>query len=73
MNCWEEDMKVLKNLVKTIKIDKKYIALFAAFLFEGLLYNITFNWVLFLVISIFLLAKSKINIFKLDNTMLNWG
>ena len=63
----------LKNLVKTIKIDKKYIALFAAFLFEGLLYNITFNWVLFLVISIFLLAKSKINIFKLDNTMLNWG
>ena len=31
------------------------------------------NWVLFLVISIFLLAKSKINIFKLDNTMLNWG
>ena len=63
----------LKNLVKTIKIDKKYTALFAAFLFEGLLYNITFNWVLFLVISIFLLAKSKINIFKLDNTMLNWG
>ena len=59
----------LKNLVKTIKIDKKYTALFAAFLFEGLLYNITFNWVLFLVISIFLLAKSRINIFKLDTVL----
>lgn len=62
----------LKNLVKTIKLDKKYIVLFIVFLFEGLLYNITFNWVLFLIISVFLLAKSKVNIFKLDNTMLSW-
>lgn len=65
--CW-----YLKNIVKTIKLDKKYVVLFTAFLFEGLLYNITFNWVFFLIISVFLLAKSKINIFKLDNTMLSW-
>lgn len=65
--CW-----YLKNIVKTIKLDKKYVVLFTAFLFEGLLYNITFNWVLFLIISVFLLAKSKVNIFKLDNTMLSW-
>ena len=62
----------LKNLVKTIKLDKKYFVLFTVFLFEGLLYNITFNWVLFLIISVFLLAKSKINIFKFDNAMLGW-
>lgn len=65
--CW-----YLKNIVKTIKLDKKYVVLFTAFLFEGLLYNITFNWVLFLIISVFLLEKSKVNIFKLDNTMLSW-
>lgn len=65
--CW-----YLKNIVKTIKLDKKYVVLFTAFLFEGLLYNITFNWVFFLIISVFLLAKSRINIFKLDNTMLSW-
>lgn len=65
--CW-----YLKNIVKTIKLDKKYIVLFIVFLFEGLLYNITFNWVLFLIISVFLLAKSKVNIFKLDKTMLSW-
>ena len=65
--CW-----YLKNIVKTLKLDKKYVVLFAAFLFEGLLYNITFNWVLFLIISVFLLEKSKVNIFKLDNTMLCW-
>lgn len=59
----------LKNLIKTIKLDKKYVVLFSVLLFEGLLYNITFNWVLFLIISVFLLAKSKMNIFKLDNTM----
>ena len=52
--------------MKTIKFDKKYAVLFTAFLFEGLLYNITFNWALFLIISVFLLAKSRINIFKLD-------
>lgn len=60
-----------KNLMKTIQLDKKYAVLFIAFLFEGLLYNITFNWMLFLIISIFLLAKSKINIFELDNSMAN--
>ena len=65
--CW-----YLKNIVKTIKLYKKYIGLFIVFLFEGLLYNITFNWVLFLIISVFLLAKSKVNIFKLDKTMLSW-
>lgn len=65
--CW-----YLKSIVKTIKLDKKYVVLFTAFLFEGLLYNITFNWVLFLIISVFLLEKSKVNIFKLDNTMLSW-
>ena len=62
----------LKNYVKTIRLDKKYVALFTAFLFEGLLYNITFNWMLFLIIAIFLLAQSEINIFKLDDNMLNW-
>ena len=62
----------LKGVVKTIKLDKKYVVLFTVFLFEGLLYNITFNWVLFLIISAFLLAKSKINIFKFDNAMLGW-
>lgn len=61
----------LKNFVKTINLDKKYVALFAAFLFEGLLYNITFNWMLFLIISIFLLSQSKINIFKIDESMSN--
>ena len=62
----------LKNYVKTIRLDKKYVALFTAFLFEGLLYNITFNWMLFLIIAIFLLAQSEINIFKLDDNKLNW-
>lgn len=61
-----------KNFMRTIQLDKKYAVLFIAFLFEGLLYNITFNWMLFLIISIFLLAKSKINIFELDNSMANW-
>lgn len=61
-----------EGVVKTIKLDKKYVVLFTVFLFEGLLYNITFNWVLFLIISVFLLAKSKMNIFKFDNAMLGW-
>ena len=62
----------LKNFIRTIHLDKKYVALFIAFLFEGLLYNITFNWMLFLIISIFLLAQSKVDIFKLDDGILNW-
>lgn len=55
----------LKNALRTMHIDKKYIILFIGFLFEGLFYNITFNWMQFLLISIFLLEKNNINIFKL--------
>lgn len=61
-----------KNIVKTIRIDKRYAVLFVSFLFEGLLYNITFNWVLFLIMAFFLLGRYKINIFKFDSSVLNW-
>lgn len=54
----------LKNVLKMIKIDKRYLILFATFLFEGVLYNITFNWVLFLILSIFTLQKSGIDMFN---------
>lgn len=37
------------------------------FLFEGFLYNITFNWVLFLIISIFIMNEEKIDIFILND------
>lgn len=54
----------IKNFMATLRVDTKYLILFGTFLFEGLLYNITFNWVLFLIISIFILAQSNINIFN---------
>ncbi len=54
----------IKNMLKTFSIDKKYIILFISFLIEGVMYNITFNWVLFLIIAIFILSKKNINIFK---------
>ncbi len=54
----------LKNVLKVMKIDQKYFVLFSVFLIEGAMYNITFNWVLFLIISIFLLQKTEIDIFN---------
>ena len=53
----------IKNAVRTFKLDKRYVVLMLTFMFEGILYNITFNWVFFLLIAIFLLGKNKINIF----------
>lgn len=58
----------IKNALSTFKLDKKYVTLFITFLFEGILYNITFNWVQFLLISIFVMSKEKIDIFKINNT-----
>lgn len=58
---------VHKNTLSTFKLDTKYVALFITFLFEGLLYNITFNWVQFLLISIFIMSKEKIDIFKIND------
>lgn len=58
----------IKNTLSTFKLDTKYVALFITFLFEGLLYNITFNWVQFLLISIFVMSKEKIDIFKINDT-----
>ena len=57
----------IKNTLSTFKLDTKYVALFITFLFEGLLYNITFNWVQFLLISIFIMSKEKIDIFKIND------
>ena len=57
----------IKNTLRTFKLDAKYVALFITFLFEGLLYNITFNWVQFLLISIFIMSKEKIDIFKIND------
>lgn len=54
----------IKNIIKCFKIEKKYIVLFITFLVEGVMYNITFNWVLFLLICIFFLAQKNINIFE---------
>ena len=58
----------IKNALSTFKLDKKYVTLFITFLFEGIMYNITFNWVQFLLISIFVMSKEKIDIFKINNT-----
>ncbi len=58
----------IKNALSTFKLDTKYVVLFITFLFEGLLYNITFNWVQFLLISIFIMSKKKIDIFKINDT-----
>lgn len=57
----------IKNTLSAFKLDTKYVALFITFLFEGLLYNITFNWVQFLLISIFIMSKEKIDIFKIND------
>lgn len=57
----------IKNTLSTFKLDTKYVALFITFLFEGLLYNITFNWVQFLLISIFIMSKEKFDIFKIND------
>lgn len=57
----------IKNALSTFKLNKKYVVLFMTFLFEGFLYNITFNWVLFLIISIFIMNEEKIDIFILND------
>ena len=57
----------IKNTLSAFKLDTKYVALFITFLFEGLLYNITFNWVQFLLISIFIMSKERIDIFKIND------
>jgi len=54
----------LKNAFRIFKLDQKYVVLLLTFLFEGILYNITFNWVLFLLLAIFTLGKNRINIFE---------
>lgn len=54
----------VKNIIKAYKIDLRYALLFFTLLFEGIFYNITFNWVTLLILSIFILCKYKINIFS---------
>lgn len=53
----------IKNVFLCKKIDSKYIVLFVTLLFEGLFYNITFNWVSLLITFIFILEKENENIF----------
>lgn len=57
----------IKNALSTFKLDKRYVTLFMTFLFEGILYNITFNWVQFLLISIFIMQKENIDIFRIND------
>ena len=53
----------IKNIINAYAIDFKYLLLFATLLFQGIFYNVTFNWCNLLIVSIFLLAHKNENIF----------
>ena len=54
----------LKNILKSIKLDIRYVSFFGALLFEGILYNVTFNWVLMLLIAVFAQTNNKYSVFN---------
>lgn len=45
------------NAIKCSKKDWKYIVLFGTFLFQGIFYNVIFNWVELLIIALFITKK----------------
>ena len=51
------------SIVRGMKIDKKYLYLFAGLLAEGVTYNVTFNWCYILVIILFANIWFGIDIF----------
>ena len=54
----------IKNILRSRRVSYKYSILFITFLFMGLFYNITFNWVKLLMIFIFAAVNNNINIFE---------
>jgi hypothetical protein len=60
-----------KNALKCCRMDNRYYLLFLGLLFEGFFYNVTFNWVNLLIVSIFILGQKNINIFQPNNYLEN--
>lgn len=52
------------NVEKLGRLDIKYYIFFIPFFAMGTMYNVTFNWVLLLIVFIFSLGRQKVNIFK---------
>lgn len=51
------------HIVRSIKIDKKYLMLFIGLLVEGVTYNVTFNWCYIFLLMTFGLIDEKVNVF----------
>lgn len=54
----------IKNVVKGFRINFKYIIIFCGLLIEGFFYNVTFNWNLMFIMSLFILINRNIDIFE---------
>ena len=56
------------HIVKSLKVDKRYLMLFAGLLVEGVTYNVTFNWCYVFLIMIFGLIRNQISIFEIPTS-----
>lgn len=54
----------LFEIIRGLKIDKKYFILFGGFLVEGIAYNITFNWCYVFLLMLFIQIMYKRDAFK---------
>ncbi len=53
----------IKNVIRSTKVNFKYFILFAGLMIEGFFYNVTFNWNLMFIMSLFILVNKNIDIF----------
>ena len=55
---------IIKNVIKSIRIDRRYVVFFAGILVAGITYNVMFNWCWLAIVFCFILItkKEKVNL-----------